>query len=658
MKKYFLKRIYWLVLVLVFLFGGHGERAFSEDHESMCLLPTHRVEISLDGVDLLVCLPFEPDFTAVAESGEIVQSAALVAKDPYQSLLIYAVPYGLRPYQGGYPAASEGLADRYQEITLAALEEDDIVPQESPGQELFGEPVTGFSYLSSRPVPGRKAGETTITLWVVEAGERIWMLRYLRPAGADQEMGGLALYASGLKAPSLSLQNDQQAQEAGSPQEIQEFAAEEEDLPFPSWWDGDCNVGNHPDSEPLGGSYRGLPACGPRYTYKIVDFGEGAKQYEWQCPELTKRYLYLAYGTPPYLGHGKDVVNNYPEDNLDKVENGTPYKAPEPGDVISYGGPNTAYGHTSLVTESTVDSEGTGEITIIEQNATADGIRTHTVDNWWVWSSYEAVNWLQEYSGPALRADFNRDWTTDIAVYRPSNGNWYIQGREYVSWGRTGDLPVPGDYDRDGLADIAVYRPSNGKWYINFYDEPQAYRWGKPGDVPVPCDYDGSGDTEITVYRPSTGQWFRYQEPYVRWGRDGDIPVPADYDGDGTCDYAVFRPSDGKWYLKDLGIVGLGQEGDIPVPGDYDGDGAADPAVYRPAEGFWFIEGQTPVKWGYADDIPVPGDYDGDGATDIAVLRPSNGKWYIQDLGSYRWYHAGDYPLPAWDTNADGDPHQ
>ena len=49
--------------------------------------------------------------------------------------------------------------------------------------------------------------------------------------------------------------------------------------------------------------------------------------------------------------------------------------------------------------------------------------------------------------------------------------------------GATDDMPVPGDFDGDGRADIAVFRPSNGQWYIKGAASP--IQWGGTGDIPV-----------------------------------------------------------------------------------------------------------------------------------------------------------------------------
>ncbi|OQY33655.1 MAG: hypothetical protein B6I38_03335 [Anaerolineaceae bacterium 4572_5.1] len=40
-------------------------------------------------------------------------------------------------------------------------------------------------------------------------------------------------------------------------------------------------------------------------------------------------------------------------------------------------------------------------------------------------------------------ADFDGDGDTDISVYRPSNGKWYVMGQAFTSWGLTGDIPSP-----------------------------------------------------------------------------------------------------------------------------------------------------------------------------------------------------------------------
>jgi hypothetical protein len=273
---------------------------------------------------------------------------------------------------------------------------------------------------------------------------------------------------------------------------------------------------------------------------------------------------------------------------------------------------------------------------------------------------------------PPTRDDLDGDGKSDIALFRPSDGTWYVRYSslgyttgDAFKWGVEGDLPVAGDYDGDGRTDIAVFRPSDGIWYIRYTTTgtTAGFKWGAMGDVPAPGDYNGDGKTDLAIYRPSTGAWWVWYTGSTtaafRWGDAGDLPVPGDYNGDGKTDFAVYRPSDGAWWIWYSGtetIAGFrwGASGDVPVVGDFNGDGTTDLTIFRPSTGTWWIWNTgstvTTFQWGLEGDVPVSGDFDGDGKTDFAVFRPSTGVWWIYYVATgtstaLQWGVGSDIPV-------------
>ena len=253
------------------------------------------------------------------------------------------------------------------------------------------------------------------------------------------------------------------------------------------------------------------------------------------------------------------------------------------------------------------------------------------------------------------RADFDGDGRTDLSVFRPSEGNWYLNrstaGFSVINFGLSSDTLVPGDYDGDGKADTAIFRPAANSanpdfWVVNSNGFTlSGVSWGTTGDIPVSGDYNGDSRTDFAVFRPSTGVWYILNstsgtntiEPF---GLTGDVPLAFDLENDGKTNLAVFRPSSNTWYIaRNTGVpatnfeaLPFGSAGDSLVPADYDGDNKDDPAVFRPSTGQWFIRrssnGVTTITlWGATGDVPVPGDYDGDGTDDLAIYR--NGQWWL-----------------------------
>ncbi|HEX8251134.1 MAG TPA: beta-propeller fold lactonase family protein, partial [Pyrinomonadaceae bacterium] len=143
--------------------------------------------------------------------------------------------------------------------------------------------------------------------------------------------------------------------------------------------------------------------------------------------------------------------------------------------------------------------------------------------------------------------DWDGDGKSDVSVYRDGTTagaqsffyyrgslNNPSQGITFQQWGTSGDRPLNGDFDGDGRADLAVFRPSDGIWYLRHSSNAQMRyeQWGLSSDRFVPADYDGDAKTDLAVFRPSNGTWYirrssDNQAAYVQFGQSGDMLVPG-----------------------------------------------------------------------------------------------------------------------------------
>ena len=147
-----------------------------------------------------------------------------------------------------------------------------------------------------------------------------------------------------------------------------------------------------------------------------------------------------------------------------------------------------------------------------------------------------------------------------IGTFRTDDGTWYLDangnGDLDCLWDycfrfsnyANGDVPVAGDWTGSGLTRVGLYRPSTGQWFLDgngnrswggCAKETCVEDFGAPGDLPITGDWSGNGISKIGIFRPSTQEWML------------DLNGNGSWDG---CDV-------------DLCISGFGADGDVPVVG-------------------------------------------------------------------------------------------
>ena len=370
-------------------------------HQASSLTKT--VVLTLDGVELTIQATNLPDTQwGIADPGNRYQIASINGGNPYRELSVVALPFGKSAdSEAQLPIAERGGVDQSLRALRTFREEQGGTLVGRPSANLFGKDTTGASYLVKLPIHVEGEEVVLVSEWMVEAGPRLWLVREASiPANDPQlksETGHQTLSLSSNTIDRATTIRDE------TPKANASTTFVPSDLPFPGWWNGMCNIYNHSGSYQLGGpsprklaAYQGLIACGPA-DVKPVYFGAGELQNEWQCTELSKRFLYLKYGISPYRADGGQMVVNYHGTRLLKINNGMVGQAPKPDDVLAYGA-TSGGGHTSVVTESNVDNNGNGTITVIEQNGSPTGFSTLTVNNWHV-AGGNVSGWLHEAPG-------------------------------------------------------------------------------------------------------------------------------------------------------------------------------------------------------------------------------------------------------------------
>lgn len=387
---------------------GWPVRALGLGALAACLLPAsavaaqHPTSFGVDGVHVFEAGAPAHGFALGSAPGDATQETTIVDRAHHRTLSVIAVPFGTRPAtEDGVPVAQRGGARAYRSALHDYRVREGEYATDAPSVALFGAEVPGEVSQHSEHIPGlfgRDVDREVFTAeWVTEAGPRLWIVRATEAVPENHPLGAIADFEG--TVTNVSIWSDAtlrvpdsapgDGEVSGSPAAQATDGSERASAHKPPAYSDGCDSANYDAATAkawrhfLGASYRDVPACGPRPArggapvQTAMYLGAPFAVTQFDSSELSLRWMYLQFGTPPFAGNGDELYENY-----DPIPGGQPlYRypnlggsayAPRAGDVLSYetGGSG---GHSAVVTATHIDTAGNGWVAVMEQDGAFSG---------------------------------------------------------------------------------------------------------------------------------------------------------------------------------------------------------------------------------------------------------------------------------------------
>jgi uncharacterized delta-60 repeat protein len=394
-----------------------GSLSFLSSPPSSTACPTQVVRLTLASEQISFCSPTALEINVVEDnlSDPDVNYAGLNQLDGYAIVNIRATAPGQSPGPD-LPVYSGSVADYRQAIILNDSSQPNWTVSVGPSALLWGETSSSiqvdFAIVTSTDEYPLRTVE-----WFFEHNGRLWIFLFawdttLNNAvdwqAASENFTVQSSSSENLPDTAVDLGKAFLDSQSGSG-EIQ-AAGGPIDIGLPTWWENEiCDYSNYYGATgripvALGAPWHGVYACGTNPMSAMVDyrvyFG-GGSALEFECVELVLRFLYLEWAIPPWYGNANQLRDYRDTSKVDFYPNdGSPHPI-IPGDAITEDG---SVGHTMLVTDVVLGSDGSGTLNILEQNAISSGHRSIAVTNWVItdsWTTKHVQGWLHAKANQA-----------------------------------------------------------------------------------------------------------------------------------------------------------------------------------------------------------------------------------------------------------------